>query len=371
MVGFGALVMIAGVGGAVAVRYVLGEVNNVIAQPDLLGNDVAQGNSIKGAINVLLVGVDTRPTGNIGSHSDTIIIAHIPASHDRMYLVSIPRDTSATIPSDKATRFSGGSYKINASFTFGSQNGGGEQGGFQLLAKTLKQSYGLAFNGGAIVNFSGFQDIVDELGGVDLNVDETTTSIHHGYLLSDPKKIVKPYKINPNTGVPSCSNKHVTFDSNPLKCAIAGTAPVQYKKGPHHFTAYQALDFVRCRDGLVGTDYARQRHQQQFIKAVMNEAYSKGFSDPLKLTSFMKAISKAFEFSGGGVSLNDWIFTLKGLTPNAIITIKINDGQYAHYTGPAPDDRQTLTADSRKLLDDVISDNVDQFVETHQSWVAS
>src|SRR5262249_55130414 len=156
---------------------------------NLLGNAAAPvfaGSAISGAINFLLVGVDTRPQSGWPSHSDTIIIAHIPASHDRMYLISIPRDTNARIPADPATGVGGGNYKINAAFTGGSENGGGEAGGFQLLAQTIKNEWGVTFNGGAIINFSGFTDIVQKLGGVNMYVDETTVSIHRGYLTDDP-----------------------------------------------------------------------------------------------------------------------------------------------------------------------------------------
>ena len=123
-----------------------------------------------------------------------------------MYLVSIPRDTSVIIPAFPKTHFGGGSYKINAAFLFGSNNNGRVAGGFQLLAKTIKNTSGITFNAAAAMNFSGFEDIVTKLGGVNMYVDETTTSIHHGYLAArGPSAYAKPYNINPNTGVPVCS----------------------------------------------------------------------------------------------------------------------------------------------------------------------
>ena len=378
-IAFGALIMVAAIGAMVVVKIGLNQVNHAIPSENLLGEMVAKpaaaaaGPSIPGPINFLLVGVDTRPSGNIGSHSDTIIIAHIPASHDRVYLVSIPRDTSTIIPADEKTQFGGGSYKINAAFTFGSWHGGGEAGGFRLLAKTIKNAYGITFNGGAIVNFDGFAGIVNKLGGVNMYVDETTVSIHRGTDRSG--KSAKPYKINPNTGVPVCSNRHVTFDSNPLACALPGITPVVYAKGQRHLTATDALDFVRSRDGLVGTVYARQRHQQQFIKAVLTEVYQKGLSDPFKLGSFLTSVGKAFVFDGGGVSLQDWLFALKGITPGSMITIKTNDGEFVRYTGKAPDARQSLNATSLELLaavrnDRSKTDTVGQFVAAHPDWVA-
>ena len=378
-IAIGALIMIVGIGAIVVVKIGVNQVSHAIPTENLLGELAAKpavaaaGPSIRGPINFLLVGVDTRAADNSGSHSDTIIIAHIPASHDRVYLVSIPRDTSTIIPADSATQFGGGSYKINAAFTFGSWHGGGEAGGFQLLAKTIKSAYGITFNGGAIVNFGGFTNIINKLGGVTMYVDETTVSIHRG--TDSSGKPAKPYNIDPNTGVPICANRNITFDADPLACARPGVTPMVYKKGQRHLTAADALDFVRSRDGLVGTDYARQRHQQQFIKAVLAEVYQKGLSDPFEMGSFLTSVGKAFVFDGGGVSLQDWLFALKGITPGSMITIKTNDGKFVRYAGAAPDSRQSLNATSMELLtavrdDRSKADTVGQFVAAHPDWVA-
>jgi LCP family protein required for cell wall assembly len=372
------VVLFAG-GGYVIVRVGLNTVSSAVNQGDLLGNGAAAappGQSISGALNILLAGVDMAPTGDTGAHSDTIIVMHIPATHDRAYLVSIPRDTNANIPAFPKTGFGGGSYKINAAFTFGSMNGGGDAGGFQLLASTLNQEYGLTFNAAAIVNFDGFQDIVKQLGGVDLYIDETVYSIHRGTNIATGKPAA-PYHINSQTGVPNCSNPNVTFDSNPLACAIPGVKPYVYLKGQRHLDPASALDFVRARDGLDGTDYARQRHQLQFIKAVVQEAYTKGLSDPLKLTTFMTSIAKAFTFDGNGTSIADWIFTLKAIKPSSLVTIKMNGGQFVTYTGPAPDSRQALNQTSLDLLNAIKTDtdpNLDKvgtFISQYPSWIAS
>lgn len=366
----GSVILLAAAAGLVSVPLLMKQISSAIPTENLLGDAVEPGTSIGGAINMLLVGLDTRPTDTNGSRSDSIIIAHIPASHDGVYLVSIPRDTNATIPRFSKTGFGGGDYKINSAFYFGSMNKGGNAGGFQLLALTIKKNYGITFNGGAIVNFNGFSDIVTKLGGVDMYVDELTTSIHHGYIHGDRSQHAAPYKINPNTGVPRCPRGY-TFDRSPLKCALPGVTPVQYKKGFQHLSAYDALDYVRCRDGLIGTDYARQRHQQQFVKALLKEAYDAGMSDPFKLKSFLTAIAKAFIFDKGGASLDDWIFTLKNIHPDSIVTIKTNNGQYVRYTGPAPDSRQALNAASVALLAAVVNDRVREFVDAHPTWVAN
>lgn len=355
-IGFGVLLMVVSIGAFAALRIGLNELNNSVTQGNLLGggNTKLQGKDIKGAINILMVGVDAS-----GSRTDSIIIAHVPATHDRLYMVSLPRDT-------KVNLLGGGTNKINSTFNKG----------FKNLADTIKLNYGIQFDAGMTVNFNGFKDIVTKLGGVDLYVDETTYSIHHGYINNDKSQHAKPYKIDPNSGVPRCSNSHYTFDSNPDKCTIPGVKEMVYPKGMYHFNAYDALDFVRCRDGLKGTDYGRQRHQQQFIKAVMQKAYSQGMSNPVKLLGFVSAMKKAFTFDGNGISLTDWVFTLKSISPSSVITIKTNGGNY--FAAPGPSDgngsEQGLNADTMQLLQLVRDDKGDgdpiaSFIESHGSWV--
>jgi polyisoprenyl-teichoic acid--peptidoglycan teichoic acid transferase len=372
----GSLALLVSIGGYVTVRVGLNSINDALPQQNLLGAGAAPvGRNLDGALNILLVGVDHAPSSGEGSHSDTVIIMHIPASHDRAYMVSIPRDTSVDIPAIPKTNFGGGSFKVNAAFTFGSLNGRGDVGGFQLLAATLKSEWGLSFDAGAIVNFNGFKDIVTELGGVDMYVDETVYSIHRGHNIATGQSAA-PYHINPDTGVPICSDPSVTFDSDPIRCAIPGVRPVVYAVGQRHLDAASALDFVRARDGLDGTDYARQRHQLQFIKAVMAECYSKGLSDPLKLTTFVKSVAKAFTFDGNGTEIGDWIFTLKGIKPTSLVSIKMNGGQYVTYHGPAPDSRQALNQTSLNLLKAITTDTnpnedkVGEFISQYPSWIA-
>jgi anionic cell wall polymer biosynthesis LytR-Cps2A-Psr (LCP) family protein len=305
------------------------------------------------------------------------MIAHIPATHDRMYLISLPRDTDVTIPPDPKTGFGGGEFKLNAAYVYGSLNGGGMPGGFELLAQTIQDTWGVTFNGAAAVDFNGFVDVMKLLGGVDMYIDETTTSIHDGYFISKGplSPNTQPYYLT-GAGIPICSRPGVDFDSDPIRCAKPGVMPIQYLKGNRHLDPWQALDFVRCRDGLVGTDYARQRHQQQFLRAVLTEAFKSGLSDPLKMISFINSIGKAVTFDRRGVDLNDWLFTLKGITPSQIISIKTNDGQFVDVTGPGGDSRQALSQDSLNLIkaardDRTGADLVAQFVATHPDWVNS
>jgi LCP family protein required for cell wall assembly len=362
VIGLGSLVILASVGAGVAVKVALNKVSNSIQTQDLLryqhpatttgGNGapapvIPAGTDIKGAINMLLIGLDTRIMNPaMGSRSDSIIIAHIPPSHDKVFLISIPRDTWVDIPGH-------GHNKINAAFQYGSSNGGGFAGGTQMLAKTIKSVWDIDFQGAAIIQFDGFKDIVKQLGGVRMYVDETTVSLHNGY----------------RHGTTTPAAPFIVHTDGTRGSAIPGVDPVIYKKGWHNFTPKEALDFVRCRDGLVGTDYARQRHQQQFIKALLQQAYDKGMSDPTRLTSFLSSISKAFVFSPGTASVADWIWTLKGINPSAIVTIKTNGGWFysAHVSGTSA---EAMNPTSQQMMLDLKNDNLAQFVQQHQDWIA-
>jgi LCP family protein required for cell wall assembly len=356
----GIVVMLGAVGGMAFTKLVTGQVNGAISQVSLLapegGSTGAQPTSIDGSINMLMIGLDTRD-GNpkMGSRADSIIIAHIPATHDHVDLISIPRDTYVPIPSYKPSHFSGWSDKINAAFQFGSQNGVGNAGGVQLLQKTIEQSWHITFQAALIVNFDGFSDIVKKLGGVKMYVDETTQSLHHGYVTGHPSEHTPAWTIHTD-GTPGHR--------------IPGTTPVIYTKGWHVFSAYDALDYVRCRDFLPNADYDRQRHQQQFIKALLQQAYTKGISDPLQISSFLKSLGKAFQFDGGGHNTSDWIFTMKGITPGAIRTIKINNGTY-HTVMVGKISTQQMSSDSLQLLSDVRTDTVDNFLAVHPDWVTA
>jgi LCP family protein required for cell wall assembly len=345
---FGVVLMLVSAGIYLTYNQVIGALNQV-PQANLLGGTPETGQSIKGVINLLMIGVDTRPNNTIGSRSDSIIIVHIPASHDSAYLVSIPRDTVVPIPGH-------GSTKINAAFQYGSMNGGGYAGGAQMLTKTLETNWNLSFNGAMIVNFNGFEAIVKALGGVTMYVDEKTTSLHNGWKTVNGKRVeAAPF---------------VTYNSGLTWHPVPGVTPWIYTVGTHRLTPAQALDYVRIRDFLPNGDYDRERHQQQFIKAIMQEAVQQGISNPLKISGFLDSIKSAFVWDGHGISMADWIFTLKGISPSNMLTIKTNNGTYNTRVVNGQDE-EVLDDTSLQLLQDVKDDNLATFIQQHPTWVSN
>jgi LCP family protein required for cell wall assembly len=366
---FGALLMLGSGGAVVGTKVLVAEATKSVTQQSLLGSGgtSAKHATISGAKNILLVGVDTRVGQSaMGSRSDSIIILHIPAGHDQGYLISIPRDTWVNIPkyNNGKQKYAGGQDKINAAFEYGSRGLTGNaaaSGGFELLEKTIQglpNMAGMTFDAGAIVDFSGFEDVVNALGGVTMYVDETTVSIHTGFN-NKTQKEQEPFHVNSDGTVGS---------------AVPGVTPVTYTKGVHDFVAWQALDYVRQRDKLANGDgdYGRQRHQQQFIKAVFQKIVSSGtLTSPSKLSKVLDAVGKAMTIDKGNFSIEDWVFAMKGIGASDLITIKTNDGKFDPITVNGGESAESLNDTSLELLQSVKTDTVGAFVTEHSDWVAS
>ncbi|HLL66771.1 MAG TPA: LCP family protein [Micromonosporaceae bacterium] len=355
LVMFGALLMLASGGIIVGGKVLVGAATKNIDSEDLIGSDavVEARNAIEGPLNVLLVGIDQRPLSETEPmRSDTIIILHVPAAHDRAYLVSLPRDLLVSIPASPETGYSGGREKINAAFKHGSQNGGGRRGGFQLLAKTITGFTGIRFNAGAIINFSGFQQVTEELGGVHMCVDERVVSHHLG-------RDKNGRRLMPYTGAEG--------DVRDWR-----STPDVYEPGCRDFTAEQALDYVRQRKGLSNGDYTRQLHQQHFIKALLKKAKQQGVtSNPAKALQVINAAGKALTVDTNGVAFEDWAFTLRGITDNELVMLKTNGGKVNPIEVPGVGSSEQLTDESRAMFAALQADALAVFAGQHPHFVAA
>lgn len=110
---------------------------------------------VEGITNILLIGIDAREA-NEASRSDAMIILTIDSNNEKVKLTSIMRDSYIDIPKYKTA-------KINAAFA---------RGGPQLLMKTIEANFRIKLDKYVIVDFHGFEDIVDSVGGIDVDVSE-------------------------------------------------------------------------------------------------------------------------------------------------------------------------------------------------------
>ncbi|MEV0901339.1 LCP family protein [Actinoplanes sp. NPDC049802] len=333
-----------------------------ITDDSLLENGAARADSgdkeIKGPLTILLVGIDPRKS-TTPPLSDSILIAHIPADMSTAYLFSMPRDLYVDIPADAKSGVRAHTGKINSAMALGSQVNGkiNVRNGFQLLSKTVRNYTGIEeFDAAAIINFGGFKKMVEALGGVSMVIDMDVKSEH---LAPDGKPR------------PRSSRCPVTSD-----CPHPYIGPqAYYKKStkPVRLQPWQALDYVRQRYPYAGvpmTDYDRQRHQQQFIKAMAKEAMSKDvITDVNKMTKILDAAGESLTFAGGGNSPIEWAVALKGLNVDDMTTIKLpGGGKYASdgdYLGE--EFRPAATADA--FFQAVKDDRVAQFLLDNPSLV--
>ncbi|MBM0231692.1 LCP family protein [Micromonospora sp. STR1_7] len=295
----------------VGTEVLMARYEGAVGKADLFGDQAAgakeKKSDIKGPLNILLVGIDPR-TPTAAPLADSIMVLHVPASMDRAYLFSLPRDLYVDIPAFKKANFAGETTKINAAMSFGSRVPGGNPDaarGFELLASTVQNVTGIKrFDAGAIINFTGFQKIVDAMGGVDMYVERDVKSEH-----KQPDGTPRP--------------------GNTRGEGYVGPQAI-YKKGNHHLKGWQALDYVRQRypkNGVPDADYGRQRHQQQFVKAMVGQAFSADVvANPIKLDKVLRAAGQSLIFNGRGNSVIDFGLALKDIRPNTIEMIKLPGG---------------------------------------------
>ncbi|HWS37300.1 MAG TPA: LCP family protein [Actinoplanes sp.] len=347
---FGTVLLVAGGGGVVATKLVVKETTETIAVTNLTGDakkTVEEGGGVEldGPIDMLLMGVDARARWAADSvHADTIIILHIPASHDQAYLISVPRDTEVVTPEFAPSKWEGGKVKATEAFYWGAQNGAGWGGGAQLLATTLKKSTGISFDGAGIINFGGFKNVIDEIGGVEMCVDQQVTSKHMVYVEGKPMYLADARKTGKTR------------------------KPVVHKVGCRAMEGWEALDYARQRYGLKNGDYDRQRHQQQLIKAMAKKATSSGvISNPLKVSSLIKTAGKSLVLDTGDIELADFVLGLTDVAAADMVLLRTNSGTFSGNSAG----REVFNDVSKKMFEAVKQDKLDAFVMDHPEVVAN
>lgn len=292
-------------------------------------------------VNVLMLGIDARPNNGEPIRADSIIILHVPKAHDRAYLVSIPRDLMVEIPPNPPLRRQSTHDRVNAAFPLGSKDGRDLDAGSQLLSRTITNLVGIKFDAGAIIDFEGFRDVVQALDGIDMCVDQRTESIHVG----------------------------LDKNGNP-RAKQPGDKPVVYEPGCRHFAPWAALDYVRQRHLNEG-DYARQRHQQQFLKAIFKKALSRGMiTDPRKFDAVVRAAGKALKLDTGGVDIGEWLWAMKGIGQSDVVMLKTaGHGTFGNVNDPSTYRGEELDPPGRELFEALRLDRVDEFMVSHPELV--
>jgi len=160
-------------------------------------------------VTILILGLDTRDTLNDRGRADIIMMLYLDPEEITGSLLSIPRDTLVDIPGH-------GEDKINAAYAYG---------GEELMIKTINSFLGSEINHYVTMDFEGFIQLIDALGGVDINIERP---------LVDPK------------------------------------SGANFSAGNHHLTGEQALSYTRSRSTELG-DIGRIQRQQQLFKELLKQ----------------------------------------------------------------------------------------------------
>ncbi|UOF91927.1 LCP family protein [Fodinisporobacter ferrooxydans] len=169
-------------------------------------------------INILLIGTDTRPgESELASNTDSLILASLDMEHNRIEMLSIPRDTRIDIPGH-------GMDKINAALPIG---------GIKLTEQLVADLIGQPIDYYAITKFGGLKGIVDTVGGVTINVD-----------------------------------RNMYYNTGDTQDNI-----IDLKKGLQTLNGSQALGYVRFREDALG-DIQRTMRQQIFLQALKDKLLS-------------------------------------------------------------------------------------------------
>lgn len=235
-------------------RHLEGNITSMDVE-DALGTDrpdeVVKADVEHKPLNILLLGSDTREGqgNNIGGDtpglSDTTILLHLSADRDRAYGVSIPRDSMVERPEcerkDGQGTDPGGLRMFNEAYAIG---------GPACTIKTVEAITNIRINHFVVVDFNGFKNMVDALGGVPVCV---------------------PEEVNDNIG-------HIYLPA-----------------GSYEVKGQQALSYVRLRHGLSENgDIGRMKRQQAFLAAMANKAISAGtLLNPVRLYNFLDAATKS------------------------------------------------------------------------------
>jgi LCP family protein required for cell wall assembly len=221
------------------------------SETKLLGQD-------SGRTNILIVGVDAN-----GYLADTqIVVSYLYESKQFVFL---------TIPRDTYTSSIYGTQKINETYAYAEQNE--ERSGPKLLGNIYEKEWGLKIHYWSQLDFQGVEDLINELGGVEVVVEH--------------------------------SFRDCSF---PTKNYIGYLPCKSFTAGPAKMDGTEALIFARSRLGYTtdnsgfneGSDFARSRRQTIIIEALLKKLQSengKDKFDPRKLNSYLDILGKNLRVS--------------------------------------------------------------------------
>ena len=258
-----------------------------------------------GRLNVLLVGVDQRPADRT-FNTDTMIVASIDPTSGQVSMFSVPRDFEQIPlpPTWPAAAYFGGIYpnKVNSIWTYaeGTPNlfpGTDATRGVNALKGTLGYMLGIQIPYYVEVNFSGFRQVVDTLGGVTIDVQIPVTD--YDYPTDNGRGAIKLY-------IPP---------------------------GIQHMSGEEALAYARSRHAT--SDFDRSLRQQRVITSVRQQTDVLSFLDPNKLDALGQALRNAIHTDFPRDQLPQLVSLIEKADTTNLHSLVFTPPQYAVQCPPA------------------------------------
>jgi LCP family protein required for cell wall assembly len=188
---------------------------------------------LSNSTTILLLGTDSAPGAARRGlrHSDSIMLLRTDPKHHRLYYLSIPRDLWVEIPGH-------GTDRVNSAYQIG---------GPALAVRTVRSLTGIDVNHVVVVDFARFKQLIDEIGGIDINV---------------------PHPIQSNR-----------FECPYNAAGCASWDGWRFAKGKQHMDGKRALVYSRIRENRLDpseNDITRAERQQQVTQAIMDKLTSVG-----------------------------------------------------------------------------------------------
>ncbi|WP_124728449.1 LCP family protein [Staphylospora marina] len=223
---------------------------------------------------VLFIGTDQRKANSDDWRSDVLMVVAVNPKTNSAKVISIPRDSYVKIACTKRTK-----DKITHSSIWGHRTG---YGPVECIRETVENFLHIPIDYYARINFKGFEDIVDALGGVDVVVEKE------------------------------------------FKQAMIGGKIAHFTPGPQHLSGPEALAYVRCRKGnACGNDFGRNQRQREVVSQLIDKIVS--LDGVTKFGEITKALGKNFEYSFDLTEMPSLMAVYKNIPKQNIETLQ---GEY-------------------------------------------
>jgi polyisoprenyl-teichoic acid--peptidoglycan teichoic acid transferase len=262
------------------------------------------------SINVLLLGSDRRPGESWTTRSDAIVVIHLDPEHERVAILSLPRDLVVPIPGY-------GQARINAATVYGDLDPS-LGGGLALARRTVSAYLGIPIDYVLRADFHAFIAAVDAIGGVELDVPEA---------LYDPAYPTMGYGY-----------------------MVASFAP-----GPQHMDGETTLIYARMRHA--DSSYARNRRQQQVLLSILNQVRAHNILAQVQMISDLtSALRDDIQTDMSLERMLGLAWAFRGVAPDTVERYALDETMVSE--GILPDDPYATFADYgtvRQLVRQLVS----------------